>query len=163
MSDLNYWDRLKKLGILSPQRRRERYSIIMAWKMANEEAPNNIGIRFYHNHRLGIRAEVPTCPTNTQTSVATKFQNSFASRATRLWNTLPSDVNSAKDLTEFKVLLGKWLKRIPDRPPVPGYTRQNNNSILDWARLVVREGELRLCDELTYVHNLYEEDYKITR
>ena len=60
MSDLNYWDRLKKLGILSLQRRRERYSIIMAWKMANGEAPNNIGIRFYQNHRLGKRAEVPT-------------------------------------------------------------------------------------------------------
>ena len=120
MSDLNYWDRLKKLGILSLQRRRERYSIIMAWKMANGEAPNNIGIRFYH--RPGKRAEVSTCPTNTQPSVATKFQNSFASRATRLWNTLPSNVNSAKDLAGFKILLGEWLKRIPDRPPVPGYT-----------------------------------------
>eukprot|EP00116_Pleurobrachia_bachei_P007145 sb/3467407/ len=117
MRDLNYWDRLKKLGILSLQRRRERYNIIMVWKMANGEAPNNIGIRFYQNQRLGKRAEVPTCPTNTQSSVASKFQNSFASRATRLWNTLPSDVNSAKDLAGFKILLGKWLKRMPDRPP----------------------------------------------
>ena len=141
MRDLNYWDRLKKLGILSLQRRRERYSIIMVWKMANGEAPNNIGIRFYQYHRLGKRAEVPTCPTNTQSSVATKFQNSFVSRATRLWNTLPSDVNSAKDLAGFKILLGEWLKRMPDRPPVPGYTRQNNNSILDWIPLVSREGE----------------------
>ena len=74
-------------------------------------------------------------------SVATKFHNSFASRATRLWNTLPSDVNSAKDLAGFKILLGEWLKRMPDRPPVPGYTRQNNNSILDWIPLVSREGE----------------------
>ena len=29
---------------------------------------------------------------------------------------LPSDVNSAKNLTAFKVLLGEWLKRMPDRP-----------------------------------------------
>ena len=141
MSEINYWVRLKKLGILSLQRRRERYSIIMVWKMANGEAPNNIGLRFYQNDRLGLRVEVPTCPTSTQSSVATKFHNSFASRATRLWNTLPSDVNSAKNLTAFKVLLGEWLKRMPDRPPVPGYTRQNNNSILDWILLVSREGE----------------------
>ena len=144
MGELSYWNRLRKLGILSLQRRRERYSIIMAWKMANGEAPNNIGIHFYQQGRLGLRAEEPTCPTSTQDTVATKFRNSFASRAARLWNTLPRDVNSAKTLTEFKVLLGEWLKRIPDRPPVPGYTRQNDNSILDWIRLVSREGEALL-------------------
>ena len=34
MSDLSYWDRLKKLNLQSMQRRRERYSIIMMWKMS---------------------------------------------------------------------------------------------------------------------------------
>ena len=41
-------------------------------------------------------------------------RNSFASRATRLWNTLPRDVNLAEDLPSFKALLGEWLKRMPD-------------------------------------------------
>ena len=141
MADVNYWDRLKKLKITSLQRRRERYSIIMIWKMANGKAPNNIGIRFYNNSRLGKKAEIPTCPTTTQKSVATKFHNSFTCRATRLWNTLPSEVNLAKDLASFKVLLGKWMTRFPDRPPVLGYPKQNNNSILDWIRIVSREGE----------------------
>ena len=141
MADLNYWERLKKLKITSLQRRRERYSIIMMWKMANGKAPNNIGIRFYNNNRLGKKAEIPTCPTVTQKSVATKYHNSFICRATRLWNTLPSEVNLAENLPSFKVLLGKWMSRIPDRPPVLGYTKQNNNSILDWIRIVSREGE----------------------
>ena len=123
------------------QRRRERYSIIMMWKMANGEAPNNIGVKFYENNRLGRKAEVPTSPTTTQVSVATKYHNSFGCRATRLWNTLPSNVNTAEDLASFKILLGKWLERFPDRPPVTGYTRQNNNSILDWVRIATREGE----------------------
>ena len=139
MADVNYWDRLKKLKITSLQRRRERYSIIMIWKMANGKAPNNIGIRFYNNSRLGKKAEIPTCPTTTQKSVATKFHNSFTCRATRLWNTLPSEVNLAEDLASFKVLLGKWMTRFPDRPPVLGYPKQNNNSI--WIRIVSREGE----------------------
>ena len=141
VSDLNYWDRIKKLNLQSMQRRRERYSIIMMWKMSTGNAPNNIGVKFYNNARLGKKVEVPTSPTTTQVSVATKYHNSFACRAARLWNTLPCNVNTAEDLASFKVLLGKWLERFPDRPPVTGYTRQNNNSILDWERIVSREGE----------------------
>ena len=142
MRDLSYWERLKKLNLYSMQRRRERYSIIMIWKMANGEAPINIGMKFYDSGRLGIKAERPTSPTTTQVSVATKYHNSFGCRATRLWNTLPSDVNKAENLPTFKVLLGKWLARFPDRPPVVGYTRQNDNSVLDWVRIVSREGEV---------------------
>ena len=142
MKDISYWERLKALKMQSMQRRRERYSIIMVWKMANGEAPNSIGVKFHNNARLGKKAEIPTSPTHTQVSVATKFHNSFACRATRLWNTLPRDVNTAEDLATFKVQLGKWLSRFPDRPPVTGYTRQNNNSILDWALTVSREGEV---------------------
>ena len=63
--------------------------ILIMWKMANDEAPNNISIRFYSSDRLGIRAEVPTSPTSTQSSLITKQYNSFAGLATRLWNTLP--------------------------------------------------------------------------
>ena len=87
--ELSYWERLEKLHLQSLQRHRERYSIILMWKMANDEAPNNISIRFYSSNRLGIRAEVPTSPTSTQSSIITKQYNSFAGLATRLWNTLP--------------------------------------------------------------------------
>ena len=123
------------------QRRRERYSIIMIWKMATGNAPNNIGVKFLNNARLGKKVEVPTSPTTTQVSVSTKYHNSFACRAARLWNTLPRNVNMAENLASFKVLLGKWLETFPDRPPVSGYTRQNNNSIIDWVRIASREGE----------------------
>ena len=84
VSDLNYWDPIKKLNLQSMQRRRERYSIIMMWKMSTGNAPNNIGVKFYNNARLGKKVEVPTSPTTTQVSVATKYHNSFACRAARL-------------------------------------------------------------------------------
>ena len=45
MSDFDYWERLEKLKLLSLQRRRERYSIIHVWKMLNDKAPNNIGLK----------------------------------------------------------------------------------------------------------------------
>ena len=144
LKDFNYWERLEKLHLQSLQRRRERYSIILMWKMANDEAPNNIGIRFYATERLGLRAEVPTSPKGTQMSIATKRYNSFAGRATRLWNTLPKTVNSAKRLESFKVHLGEWMKRFPDRPPVSGYSRQNNNSILEWSLGTICAGDVRL-------------------
>ena len=45
--DLDYWDRLKKLKLMSLQRRRERYSIIQIWKIYNSQAPNSTDIQFY--------------------------------------------------------------------------------------------------------------------
>ena len=57
--DLTYWDRLKKLHLMSLQRRRERYCIIHAWKILNDLAPNDIGLSFQQNMRLGIKAEIP--------------------------------------------------------------------------------------------------------
>ena len=46
-SEITYWERLKKLGIMSLQRRRERYCIIHVWKILNEQAPNDVGFQFY--------------------------------------------------------------------------------------------------------------------
>ena len=56
---LDYWDRLKKLDLLSLQRRRERYILIHTWKMANDLAPNDINMVFKENARHGIKAIVP--------------------------------------------------------------------------------------------------------
>jgi hypothetical protein len=33
MEELNYWERLRRLGLSSLQRRRERYVILYTWKM----------------------------------------------------------------------------------------------------------------------------------
>ena len=56
---LDYWDRLKKLDLLSLQRLRERYILIHTWKMANDLAPNDINMVFKENARHGIKAIVP--------------------------------------------------------------------------------------------------------
>ncbi|CAL8234211.1 unnamed protein product [Boreogadus saida] len=42
-------------------------------------------------------------------------------------------INTVTSLEAFKVALGEYLRRIPDTPPVPGYTAVNRNSLLDWS------------------------------
>eukprot|EP00116_Pleurobrachia_bachei_P004793 sb/3465055/ len=140
MENLDYWERMKKLHLMSLQRRRERYTIIQLWKINSGVAPNSTGIRFYHHERLGIKAEVPSLYSGAQKSVSTKYFNSFGVRAARLWNTLPKDVNTAETLDMFKVMLGRWLDQYPDNPPVQGYRTQNGNSILEWVLAVRAKG-----------------------
>ena len=56
---LNYWERLKELGLQSNQRRNDRYRAIYMWKIRAGMVPN-FGVRFKENLRLGSIIEVPT-------------------------------------------------------------------------------------------------------
>ena len=56
---LNYWQRLQSLGLLSLQRRRERYTMILVWKVYHGEMPNITNMSFVDSHRSGPRAVVP--------------------------------------------------------------------------------------------------------
>ena len=59
LKDMDYRDRLKKLKMMSLQRRRERYCIIQVWKIINEHAPNDVQMQFKTHSRLGIKALIP--------------------------------------------------------------------------------------------------------
>ena len=60
-------------------------------------------------------------PSTTQSSVAIKITFSLVELLeARLWNTLPSSVNSFDELAVFKVSLRKWLERFPDDRSVTG-------------------------------------------
>ena len=50
---LDYWERLKKLKLMSLQRRRERYIIVLVWKILHQRVPNEIGMKFSTNERRG--------------------------------------------------------------------------------------------------------------
>ncbi|CAL8302308.1 unnamed protein product [Arctogadus glacialis] len=79
--------------------------------MLNGLAPNNIKMVFREHNRLGIRTTPP--PLNNKAQI--------------------SSINTVTSLEAFKVALGEYLRRIPDTPPVPGYTAVNRNSLLDWS------------------------------
>ena len=130
--DLNYWDRLKKLSLMSLQRRRDSYCIIHTWKILHDQAPNDISLSFYSQNRHGVKIAQPPLNNKAQASVRTDYENSFKIKAARLLNSLPNSVNTLTTLSTFKAALGNYLMKIPDTPPVPGYTAANRNSLLDW-------------------------------
>ncbi|KAL5263950.1 hypothetical protein ACHWQZ_G005141 [Mnemiopsis leidyi] len=133
LGDMNYWDRLKELKLKSLQRRRERYSIIHIWKLLHGVCPNDIKMEFKEHPRLGFKVLLPTLNRQSSNAAKTCYDNSFAVRAGRLWNTLPKDVNTKKTLESFKAALEVFLETIPDMPPTPGYSTPNSNSIIDWC------------------------------
>ena len=51
LKDLNYHERLKKGGMYSLQRRRERFEAIWAWMLANEKIENILDLKFKKKKR----------------------------------------------------------------------------------------------------------------
>ena len=141
----NYWDRLQTLGLMSLQRRRERYTIIHIWKILHQHAPNDLDIRFYNTERRGTKITIPSMNRDASCAARRAYDSSFAVRGGQLWNLLPKDVNCAKTLPSFKRLLGKFLDQFPDKPPVNGYSRQNSNSLTDWISTGGLQEERRPC------------------
>ena len=101
--------------------------------MLNGLAPNTINLVFREHNRLGIKIILPPMNNKAQLSAKTDHENSFKIKASRLWNTLPKSINTATSLEAFKAVLGNYMKKIPDTPPIPGHTAINRNSLLDWS------------------------------
>ena len=55
LENMNYWERLSHLNIMSLQRRRDRYTILMLWKIIQNAVSNCINIRFTKTSRNGTR------------------------------------------------------------------------------------------------------------
>ena len=132
MKELNYWNRLKSLQLMSMQRRRERYIIIHMWKILNQKCPNDLQIKFMAPSRLGIKAIIPPCKKLAKQRNQTLYEHLFAILGPRLWNTMPKDLSNITSQQEFKDKLTLHVLSIPDLPPVRGYTCPNNNSLLEW-------------------------------
>ena len=132
LKDMTYWERLKNLRLMSIQRRRERYIIIHTWKIQAGYAPNDLGLIFSFNDRLGLRCTVPK-QTSSSMAVNTLKYNSFSSMGPMLFNRIPKTVKDKTTIETFKSSLDDYLMSLPDTPPTPGYVAANNNSVLDWT------------------------------
>ena len=132
MSNMTYWDRLASLQLYSLQRRRERYILIHTWKVIQGIVPNDLNMTFFQHPRHGIRTKVPALNKEATSKAKTYYDNSFHVKAAKLWNILPPYVKDHKSLDAFKTALSAFLNKVPDRPPVTGYSTANHNSLLDW-------------------------------
>ena len=131
MRDYNYWQRLKKLNIMSLQRRREKIIIIHLWKILHNFYPNSINLSFKHHPRSNaIKALLKPLP-QVRGSTLTKFDGSFEIKSAKLWNVLPPLVTNLSTLELFKKSLNNFLSKVPDEPPLPGYPYRCDNSIIN--------------------------------
>ena len=131
VKELNYWERLKELKIMSLQRRRERNIIICLWKIKNGLSPNSINMEFkYNTRKVAIKAVLKPLP-KIKGKVLTTYEESFVIRSAKLWNCLPAKLTFLTSLNVFKVSLDKFLLKLPDQPPIPGYVQNSKNSIVE--------------------------------
>ena len=146
MSGLDYWERLKTLNLMSQERRRDRYSVIYSWKIAellvpkpcSELVPMNSG-------RRGREMKSP--PINLKSSASKRIislrDESFCVKGPKLFNVMPQSIRNITDcdVVSFKRQLDAFLKTVPDQPLVPGYTSRKqftSNSIIDVVREIRR-------------------------
>ena len=130
LQDSNYWERLKILGLMSLQRRRERYSILHMHKIRHKLVPDEMKITFYPTTRHGLKAEIPDLSRVKSKFNSSLYKSSFGSVGPRLWNSVPKDIREISDPAEFKANLDSFLREVPDLPPTPGYPSQNTSNSL---------------------------------
>ena len=129
---LSYWERLSAINLISLHRRRERYIIIRTWKIIKGSVSNDLLIKFATNKRHDILVIVQALKKSSSTKAKTYYDNSFHVKAAQLCNILPKETKSSGSLEIFKASLPTFLKNIPDRLHVIGYTTARHNSLLDW-------------------------------
>ena len=125
MRDLSYHERLQALRLYSLQRRRERYCIILIWKIIECKAQNlSDPILCNFSDRRGRSCVISHVNTGKQGTLA---YNSFRWKAIRLFNSLPKSIHDITNCSvcSFKQRLDRCLNSIADRPCSPGY----NNSL----------------------------------
>lgn len=146
MRDLSYWEQLKKTGMFSQERRRERYMVIYIWRILENQVPNiynrdsNTGVIKTKTHpRLGRLCDIPPVNTKCRGPIQQLREASLPVRAQRLFNCLPTGIRNLRGCSTdiFKRSLDRYLRNIPDEPHIPGYTqfrRAESNSLIDMKR-----------------------------
>ena len=106
------------------------------WKIVRGLVPNRTGSLAVHTHtqiRRGLLCDMPALNNKAPASIITMGENSFIVRGPKLYNVMSKELREfTGTLDSFKVMLDKWLRRIPDKPVLPNYYQPAaTNSILD--------------------------------
>ena len=135
---LDYWRKLSFLKLYSQERRRERYQIILIWKICQ-------GLVCGYNMeftscftRTGRKAIPTTIRNSTSAAVRNARASSLAVKGAQIFNLMPLNLRNSNhgDLPMFKNHLDIYLANIPDQPTVQGLVRcAGSNSLLDQVPL----------------------------
>ena len=134
LDGLNYWQKLEHLKLYSQERRRERYLIILIWKIS-QGMVSGYDINFSSCLGRTGRKAIPR-PINSRSSAAIRNARAgtLAVRGAQLVNLMPLNLRNSNhgDLPMFKNHLDNHLQAIPDQPTTQGLTRgAKSNSLMD--------------------------------
>ena len=131
MNDMPYHERLKRLGLYSLQRRRERYCIIYIWKIIEGLAPNFSNTISTFSGRRGRSCVISHVNVG---RVGTLSYNSFRWRSIRLFNSLPMHLRSISSccVLRFKTQLDIFLGRVEDLPCLPEFNNSQDGGDCRW-------------------------------
>ena len=142
--DLNCQETLKRFGLHSLERRRERYFITFAWRML-ENHVLKIGVMIHISIHYGRLCKISPYLMHASAWVIYLKKSSFIVRGTRLFLCAPRNV---RDITSkdgvLKTVLDYWLASLPDELHIPGYTAQRRattNSIKDMCQWEANQGD----------------------
>ena len=133
LKNLNYRERLSELKLMSLQRRRERYIILMMWKILHNVVPNSSDIQFKTTPNHGVVAVIPPLSRSSSLHNQSLYDRSFTVIGPKLWNKVPQTVKAAESFIKFKCSLSDFLALIPDQLPVARYSSSWTNSLVDYS------------------------------
>ena len=97
LEQMDYHERLKKLGLYSLERRRERFLIISAWQQLEEVKEGVLKLKIgKEGRRRCIRST--TIPTTLGSRHRTVIHHSTARQMERLYNALPYGLQNIRDV-----------------------------------------------------------------
>ena len=88
------------------------------WKILHGKTSNDLHIKFNSRSRLGIQAAIPSLSRDSSPKHQSMYDSSFAVQGPKLWNALPTNINTVADFASFKIHLTEILLVVPDQPPV---------------------------------------------
>ena len=130
---LNYWEKLKELRLFSQERRRERYQLILLWKIS-QGMVSGYDVTFTSGQ--GRRGRIATPKTVLRTAplcVRKAREQSLGVKGVKIFNLLPEKLRSmnSEHIDYFKNHLDVFLSSIPDEPTMTGLGRAaDSNSLL---------------------------------
>ena len=152
MSELSYWEQLKKLNLYSLERRRERYRIIYIWKVLEQRVPNigNDRVKSKTHPRSGRECFPPIVNNRSDKKIQNLIYSSLPVHGQQLFNCLPNEIRNRTEceIDTFKGELDRYLRTVPDEPLIRGYEkfrRSESNSLLDMTKLSSMPGDHMLA------------------
>ena len=139
LENLNYWQRLKRLKLLSSERRNERYRLFYVWKSLMGLVPS-LNFKLKTDLRHGPKIVIENM-TGCIRRVQTLRERTVYIAGAKIFNSMPRYIREFKgEFAEFKKTVDQYLSEVPDCPLLEGYISHNldrnlrmSNSLIVWS------------------------------